>query len=120
MERLRHWLRQVEAKLDDWGRPGWLGAMVIGFLVFPPLGLFILGYMIWSKRMRCKAKRSRRHGMMRGETGNSAFDEYRRETLQRLEDEREAFTGFLTRLREAKDKAEFDQFMTERTSQPSA
>lgn len=47
-------------------------------------------------------------------TGNAAFDEYREETLQRLEEEAKEFQSFLQRLRKARDKAEFDQFMTER------
>ena len=47
-------------------------------------------------------------------SGNSAFDEYREETLRRLEDERDEFRDFLERLRQAKDKAEFDQFMADR------
>ena len=47
-------------------------------------------------------------------TGNSAFDDYREETLRRLEDEQSAFESFLGNLRRAKDKAEFDQFMDER------
>ena len=47
-------------------------------------------------------------------TGNRAFDEYRVETLRRLEEEARDFTSFLDRLRHAKDKAEFDQFMAER------
>lgn len=47
-------------------------------------------------------------------TGNRAFDAYREETLKRLEDEAEEFQAFLKRLRDAKDKAEFDQFMAER------
>ena len=49
-----------------------------------------------------------------GATGNTAFDTYREETLKRLEEERDAFVGFLTQLRAAKDRAEFDQFMTSR------
>lgn len=49
-----------------------------------------------------------------GPTGNRAFDEYREETLRRLEDEQREFFDFLERLRHAKDKAEFDQFMAER------
>jgi hypothetical protein len=49
-----------------------------------------------------------------GSSGNRAFDEYRAETLRRLEDEQREFLAFLERLRHAKDKAEFDQFMTER------
>ena len=49
-----------------------------------------------------------------GPSGNHAFDEYRAETLRRLEDEQREFLEFLERLRHAKDKAEFDQFMAER------
>ncbi|MBV9862342.1 MAG: DUF2852 domain-containing protein [Alphaproteobacteria bacterium] len=47
-------------------------------------------------------------------SGNRAFDEYRDETLRRLEEEQREFREFLDRLRHAKDKAEFDQFMAER------
>jgi len=46
-------------------------------------------------------------------TGNKAFDKYRKETLERLEDEGRKFREFIARLGEAKDKAEFDQFMQE-------
>jgi hypothetical protein len=49
-----------------------------------------------------------------GPSGNRAFDEYRADTLRRLEDEQREFLEFLDRLRHAKDKAEFDQFMAER------
>jgi hypothetical protein len=44
-------------------------------------------------------------------SGNQAFDEYRAETLRRLEKEQRDFQDFLARLRLAKDKAEFDEFM---------
>ena len=47
-------------------------------------------------------------------SGNWAFDEYRTETLRRLEQEQREFREYLERLRHAKDKAEFDQFMAER------
>lgn len=47
-------------------------------------------------------------------SGNSAFDAYKADTLRRLEDEQEAFEAFLQRLREAKDKSEFDAFMEDR------
>jgi hypothetical protein len=50
-------------------------------------------------------------------TGNRAFDEYREETLRRLEDEQREFMDFLERLRHARDRAEFDQFMNERRQQ---
>lgn len=51
-------------------------------------------------------------------SGNHAFDEYREETMRRLEDEQIEFEAFLERLRHAKDKAEFDQFMDEQRRQP--
>ena len=47
-------------------------------------------------------------------TGNTAFDSYKADTLSRLEEEQNKFESFLERLRDAKDKAEFDQFMNER------
>jgi hypothetical protein len=47
-------------------------------------------------------------------SGNRAFDEYRADTLQRLEQESREFREFLDRLRMAKDRAEFDQFMSQR------
>jgi len=47
-------------------------------------------------------------------TGNSAFDAYKADTLRRLEEEQNNFESFLERLRDAKDKAEFDQFMDDR------
>jgi hypothetical protein len=53
-------------------------------------------------------------GAHRPSSGNRAFDEYRDETLRRLEDEQREFMEFLDRLRHAKDKAEFDQFMADR------
>ena len=51
-------------------------------------------------------------------SGNHAFDDYRSETLKRLEDEQREFKDFLERLRFAKDRAEFDQFMAERRERP--
>ena len=47
-------------------------------------------------------------------SGNAAFDEYRAETLKRLEEEEREFRAFLEKLRKAKDKAEFEQFMSDR------
>ena len=51
-------------------------------------------------------------------SGNRAFDDYRAETLKRLEEEQQEFKDFLARLRFAKDRSEFDQFMAERRSRP--
>jgi hypothetical protein len=52
-------------------------------------------------------------------SGNRAFDDYRSETLRRLEDEQREFKDFLERLRFAKDKTEFDSFMAERRNHPA-
>ena len=52
----------------------------------------------------------RRHQAMRP-SGNAAFDEYKSETLRRLEEEQAEFSEFLDNLRKSRDKAEFDQFM---------
>ena len=109
-------LRRAEAWLDDKGRAAWIAAMVLGFIFIWPVGLALLAYMIWSKRMfSC---RHRHHHHRRGygrdfaqPTGNYALDAYREETLKRLEDEHSEFLNFLQKLREAKDKSEFDQFM---------
>ncbi len=113
MSRIARWLTDAEAKLDEWGKGAWITVMVLGFVFFWPVGLLILGYMLWSGRMGCSRKKSAWRKVRRN-TGNTAFDEYREETLRRLEDEQTAFEGFLGRLRAAKDKAEFDQFMAER------
>jgi hypothetical protein len=53
-------------------------------------------------------------------SGNRAFDDYRAETLRRLEEEQREFQEFLDRLRFAKDKSEFDAFMAERRNRPPA
>ena len=113
MSRIAGWLAEAEAKLDQWGKGAWIATMVLGFIVFWPLGLLLLGYMIWSGRMGCSAKRTHWRGWSRP-TGNAAFDEYREQTLRRLEEEQGAFEAFLGKLRKAKDQAEFDQFMEER------
>jgi hypothetical protein len=52
-------------------------------------------------------------------SGNRAFDEYRSETLRRLEEEQQEFKDFLGRLRHAKDKEEFDAFMKEHRNRPT-
>jgi hypothetical protein len=130
-------MTEVVETLDDLGRWAWLTVMVVGFVLFWPIGLAVLAYMIWSGRMGCgrfrdasawqqrmaerwerKRQRWGREGGPFGGaysgTGNRAFDEYRQDTLNRLEQEAREFREFLGRLRTAKDKAEFDQFMAER------
>ncbi|WP_300029721.1 DUF2852 domain-containing protein [uncultured Roseobacter sp.] len=113
------WFARAEHWLDDKGKGAWIAAMVLGFIFFWPVGLALLLYMIWSKRMFSKSCRTPARYMsnsMRAmrPSGNSAFDAYKADTLRRLEDEQEKFEAFLERLRDAKDKAEFDQFMNDR------
>ena len=117
------WFSRSEAWLDDKGKGAWIAAMVLGFVFFWPAGLAILFYMIWSKRMfnsSCRSRHSNGHTWGRHarrsmhSTGNSAFDAYKSDTLERLEREQHDFEAFLTRLRESKDKVEFDAFMDER------
>jgi hypothetical protein len=106
--------------------------MVLGFIFWWPIGLAVLAVTLWNRRVGCwgghnsvhwqeKMERMRvkmerfGHGGWAGpSSGNRAFDEYRSETLQRLEEEQREFREFLQRLRMAKDKAEFDEFMAER------
>ena len=123
-------MHDMVLKLDDIGRPAWIALMVAGFIIFWPLGLAVLAFLLWSGRMGHGWGRDWTRGMkcgsnMRGRwhraqdgwggsSGNRAFDDYREETLKRLEDEQREFHDFLGRLRMAKDKAEFDEFMTER------
>ena len=112
-----NFLRRSERWLDERGKGAWIAAMIVGFILFWPIGLALLAYMIWSKRMfngSCASRtRHARHAFKT--SGNSAFDEYKAATLRRLEDEQDSFEAFLKRLRDAKDKAEFDQFMDERS-----
>ena len=139
----------IAARLDDIGKPAWIGLMIVSFILFWPAGMVVLGYLIGSGRiMGCgtygRQDRWQRRvdrmqqGMERmqqaasswgsgwcgpnrqASSGNHAFDEYRAETLRRLEDEQRDFLDFLNRLRHAKDKAEFDQFMAERMRRPES
>jgi hypothetical protein len=122
-------------------RPAWtpltIALMVLGFIFFWPLGLLMLGYIVFGGRIpefkRHFANRSeewtrefrgcgrRGHGFSR--SGNVAFDEYREKELKRLdeerrklEDERREFEGFVRDLRRARDKEEFDRFMADRAN----
>ena len=118
MSSVATWPSQAEDWLDQRGKGAWIAAMVLSFIFFWPLGLVLLAYMIWSKRMftGCSKRPHTRHQVRHAfkSSGNSAFDAYKAETLRRLEDEQEAFEAFLQRLRDAKDKSEFDDFMDDR------
>jgi len=111
------YLARAEGWLDSRGKWAWIAAMILGFILFWPVGLALLFYMIWSKNMfkpGCHGRgRAQIQHKFRG-SGNTAFDSYKADTLRRLEEEQDAFQEFLNRLRDAKDKAEFDQFMEDR------
>jgi hypothetical protein len=120
-----------------------IGAVVAGFVVFWPLGLLAL-FLKWkngemwrnssdsaapwagfkkpdfSTWQGYKAQ-SRSYGF--SGSGNAAFDAYKREQLQRLEEERrkleeeqKAFRDFVEKVRRAKDQDEFDRFMADRNA----
>src|SRR5262245_3397716 len=105
----------ITAKLDEFGKPAWIALTVAGFLIWWPVGLATLAFVIWSGRMGCHGgshwqwkmdRMQRKMDWMRGRmggyygpsSGNRAFDEYRSETLKRLEDEQREFKDFLDRL----------------------
>ncbi|PWL19519.1 hypothetical protein DKP76_02960 [Falsochrobactrum shanghaiense] len=122
-------------------RPAWTPAtialMVLGFILFWPLGLAMLAYIIWGDRLEgfkrnVNEKTDSVFGSFRGccknesfsftgNTGNAAFDDWRREELERLAEERRKleearaeFETYAAELRRARDKEEFDRFMAER------
>jgi hypothetical protein len=120
-------------------RPAWTPAtialMVLGFMVFWPLGLAMLAYILWGDRFdgfkrdfkgatdgvfSCRGRHGRHRGF--GRTGNIAFDEWREKELERIQEERrkldetlKEFDSYLRELRRAKDQQEFDRFMDERS-----
>ena len=109
------WFSRFEQWMDERGKGAWIAAMILGFIFFWPIGLALLAYMIWSKGMF--EKKRKKCGNIRAamkSSGNAAFDAYKADTLRRLEEEQDSFETFLQRLRDAKDKAEFDQFMADR------
>jgi hypothetical protein len=147
----------------EWGGPSWrshgcgvgrwspfeIVAMVLGFIVFWPIGLAILILKMWQRRsgysgdLQTAAQekwREARHAMSsapwqawqgrRGSyaasTGNSAFDEWKAAEIARLEEERRKlqeahreFSAFVENIRRAKDREEFERFMNERRNAPS-
>jgi hypothetical protein len=131
--------------LESPWHPGWIAVTVLGFMLWWPIGLALLFFTLGSRKMACwspdrwqnkmdrmqwKMERMRDKMERRGfggfgfgfsapSSGNRAFDEYRMETLQRLEEEQREFREFLSRLRHAKDKEEFDAFMAQHKQRPT-
>ncbi|EAB6718127.1 DUF2852 domain-containing protein [Escherichia coli] len=117
-------------------RPAWTPATialtVIGFMVFWPLGLAMLAYIIWGDRLDGFKRDANRmtDGLFSGcrkasfrsaRTGNVAFDDWRAGELERLAEERRKldetyaeFDAYAQELRRAKDQEEFARFISER------
>lgn len=122
-------------------RPAWTPAtialMVLGFVVFWPLGLAMLAFIIFGDRlsgfkrdinqatdgMFCGFRRTGRRYRQQFNSDNVVFDDWRRAELDRLEQERRKldemraeFDSYVRELRRAKDQEEFDRFMRERNA----
>ena len=120
-------------------RPEWtpatIGLMVLGFVVFWPLGLAMLAFILFGEKLRVfkRDANARADGFFSGlrrtktrygsqfSTGNVAFDDWREKELARLDAERqklmqasEEFEAYARELRRAKDSEEFDRFMASR------
>ena len=118
-------------------------AIVLGFMVFWPIGLGILGYKVWQRKnggpdlqsmvsdgwSRVRDAFSDVSGTRAWtpSSGNSAFDAWKAAELARLEEERRKldkahreFADFMDNVRKAKDREEFERFMNERRNRPGA
>jgi Protein of unknown function (DUF2852) len=126
------------AEFEWYGRPAWIALTILGFILWWPVGLALLVFGCAARKMARRAMYGGWPGAMPGQwhnmmhdrcgwggrgrsrwgggapSGNQAFDDYRAETLRRLEEEQREFLEYLERLRRAKDKSEFDQFMADR------
>ena len=125
----------------QWG-PLTIALMVLGFVLWWPLGLAMLAYILWGALWGGSADKAQRfvdrsrgwaencgrhangfrsHGGFRHSSGNAAFDDYRSEQLRRLEEERKrldeevhVFHEYMRNLRMARDREEFDRYMRDR------
>jgi hypothetical protein len=119
-------------RADQWEhpKPGWIALIILGFLISWPVGLVIFAVLFMTGRLNgwkragldlwqegIRPMRNPGTWWRPRSSGNNFFDEYRSETLRRLEEEEKEFHEFLNRLRAAKDKSEFDQFMADRRNQ---
>lgn len=107
--------------------PFGMAAMIIGFIVWWPLGLGLLFLNIYKRKggdMPLTDVFDRMRAPFAGSpsaTGNEAFNDWRRAEIERIEREREKlaeaereFAMFVAELRRAKDREEFDRFMQAR------
>jgi hypothetical protein len=119
--------------------------MVLGFIVFWPIGLAILAFKFWQRKTgysgdlstaaqdKWREARSAfqagpwagRPGSPGRTSGNMAFDEWRAAEIARLDEERRKleqahreFATFVENIRRAKDREEFERFMNDRRNRP--
>ena len=117
------------AKAQEAGRPKllWIVLLLLAAWISWPAALALFAFLLWAGKLEAwkgaalnlwqevvGPLRSSGTWWLPRPGGNRAFDEHRSDTLRRLEEEEKEFREFLIRLRAAKDKAEFDQFMAER------
>jgi len=101
-------------------------ALVLGFVVFWPVGLLVLLFILSGGDMADTLNHAKKwisglgSSQSYGSSGNAAFDQYRDETLRRLEEEQEGFGDFMERLNRARDQEEFGRFMAERRNQKAS
>ena len=135
-----------------------IAAVILGFVVFWPVGLAMLGFKLWQRAVghtvnwqsaaaaKWQEARSamekqgfapdfggrpgrggpRGPGFYGRDTGNAAFDEWRAQEIARLEEERrkleearQEFSAFVDTIRKAKDREEFERFMSEKRNKPA-
>ncbi len=99
---------------------------IVALNIFWPAGVLIAVILAWrggfapvgqiapAPRNVDEAVRSLIPTTKQRQTGNASFDAYRSDMMERLEMEQHNFESFLDRLRDAKDKTEFEQFMDDR------
>lgn len=122
----------------DW-TPATVALMVLGFVVFWPLGLAMLAYILFGEKFQAFKRdanrkaddafswcRNARTATPFSSTGNVAFDDWRKAELERLDEERRRldemradFDAYARELRRAKDQEEFDRFMRDRRNAPA-
>jgi hypothetical protein len=113
-------MTSTERRIKRWTPLG-IFAVVMGFVVWWPLGMAAIGYILWGGSIDqlvddlvAKASDAWKSSQGKSPSGSPAFDAYRAETLTRLESEQADFAAFVKKLREARDAEEFDRFMNER------
>ena len=124
-------------------RPAWTPAtialMVLGFVIFWPLGLAMLAYILWGDRLEGFKKdvsratdsvnekfRKGSCGRNSARTGNTAFDEWREQELERIAEERKKlddeireFEEYKNEMRKTQDSEEFEAFKKARKRKPA-